>query len=119
VDALEVGEVACHHGEQVVILARHEVAGDDGGRLDHRLLEGVEQVLTLALQTDVHDHGHAEIERVGVDLRLVALDHARLLEGADAARDGGRRKRNALGELNLAQARIFEQGGENGPIERV
>jgi len=47
------------------------------------------------------------------------LNDALFLERADTAGDRRRRKRNALGKLDLAQAAILDQGSENRTIQRV
>ena len=64
-------------------------------------------------------HRHLETHGAAGDACLVAFDDAGFLQGADAARNGGGREGNALGELDLAQASIFEKGVMNGVIERV
>ena len=65
-----------------------------------------------------HDR-HGETERLAVDARLIALNDAPLLERADAAGDGRGRKRDALGELDLALAAVSQQGSKNGTIQRI
>ena len=118
-DALEIGEIARHHGDEVVVLARHQMTGNDGRRLDHGLLERLEQILVLALEADLHDDGDAQAERLATDAGLIAFDHAPLFERADASCDRGRRQRNALGKLDLAQTPVLEQGAEDRAIQRV
>ena len=67
----------------------------------------------------MHDDRHAEPERLPVDARLIALDHALLLERADAPGDRRGGKRDALGELNLALAAVLDQGAKDGAIQRI
>jgi hypothetical protein len=87
VDALVIGEIARHDGEQVVVLAGHQATGDDGGRGGDGLLEGLEQILVLTGKADMHDNRHAETKRLPVDARLIALNDAFLLQRADASGD--------------------------------
>ena len=67
----------------------------------------------------MHDDRHGEAERLAVDARLVSLNDAPLLERPNAPRDGRRRKRDALGELDLALAAVLEKRRQNGTIQRV
>src|SRR6266508_2147481 len=115
-DALEVGEIARQDGDEVVVLTRHQMTGDDGRRVGDGLLEGLEQILVLALETDLHDDRHAETKRLPADPRLVALDDSILLDRAYAPGYGGRGERNALGQLDLAHAAVFKQRAKDRAI---
>ena len=118
-DALVIGEVARPDGDEIVILAGHQMTGDDGGRRGDGLLEGLEQILVLTGEADMHDDRHAETKRLPVDARLIALNDALLLERADAPGDCRGGKRNALGQLDLAQTAILKQRAQNRVIQRI
>ena len=118
-DALEIGEIARHDGDEIIVFARHQMTGHDRGSPSDRLLEGFEQILVLAPEADVNDDRHGEAQSLAVDARLVALNDSPLLQRADAPGDGGGRKRNALGEIDLALAAVLEQRPENRTIQRV
>ena len=90
-----------------------------GGRGRDGLLEGLEQILVLTREADMHDDGHAKTKRLPADARLVALNAPLLLERAYAPGDGGGRERNALGKLDLALATVLEQRAENRAIYRI
>ncbi len=83
------------------------------------LLEGGHQLLGLVAQRDTDHHRHGEPERLAADPGLIAFDHALGFQRLDAAGDGRRRKRDALGQLDLAQAAIFSERREDGAIERI
>ena len=118
-DALEIGEIARQDGDEVVVLTRHQMTGDDRRRAGDGLLEGLEQILVLTLEADLHDDRHGETKRLPTDARLVTLNDSPLLERAYASGYGGRRERNALDKLDLAQATVLEQRAENRAIQRV
>src|SRR6478609_6225227 len=119
VDTLEIGEIARHYGNEVVVLTRHQMAGDDGRRGCDRLLEGFEQILVLTPEANLHDDRHAEAQRPTADARLIALDDALFFESADAPGDGRGGQRNKLGKLDLALAAVLEQRSQNRAIERI
>src|SRR5262245_41241347 len=108
-DALVIGEVARPDGDEIVVLAGHQMAGDDGGRRDDSLLKGLEEVFVLAGDADMHDDRHAETKSPPVDARLIAPNDALLFERADAPGDCSGGKRNALGKLDLTQAAVLKQ----------
>ena len=118
-DALVIGEIARPDGDEIVVLAGHQMTGDDGRRGGNGLLEGLEQILVLTGEADMHDDGHAETKRLPVDARLIALNDALLLKRADAPSDCRGGKRNALGKLDLAQAAVLKQRPENRAIQRI
>ena len=118
-DALVIGEIARSDGDEIVVLAGHQMTGDDGGRGGNGLLEGLEQILVLTRKADMHDDGHAETKRLPVDARLIALNDALLLKRADAPGDCRGGKRNAFGKLDLAQAAVLKQRAQNRPIQRI
>lgn len=108
VHAFVVGEIARQHCDEVVVLTRHQMARDDGGRGGDRLLEGLEQFLVLTFEGDLHEDRDLEPEGATADAGLIALDHARLLEGADAPGHGGWREGHAFGNLDLGEASVVE-----------
>ena len=62
-DALVIGEIARPDGDEVVVLARHQMTADDGGRGSDGLLKSLEQILVLTREADMHDDRHAETKR--------------------------------------------------------
>src|SRR5919106_1689165 len=92
---------------------------DHGRRCGYRLLERLEQILILTREADMHDDRQAETKGLPVDACLVTFDDSPLLERADAPGNCRRRKRNALGKLDLAKPAILKQRIENRAIERV
>src|SRR4029079_7160841 len=119
VDALVIGEIARSDGDEIVVLAGHQMTGDEGGRGGNALLEGLEQILVLTRKADMHDDGHAEAKRLPVDARLIALNDALLLKRADAPGDCRGGKRNAFGKLDLARTAVLKQRTENRVIQRI
>jgi hypothetical protein len=57
-EALVGGEVGHHHAQEVVGLARHQVALHHLGALADGRLEHLEGALDLLLQRHVHEHAH-------------------------------------------------------------
>ncbi len=119
-NALEIGEeVSGQHRDEIIVLARHQVTGDDRRRQRDGLLESLEQFLVLALEADLHDHGHAETERLAAEPRLVALDDVSFFERTDAPGDRGGGQRDTLGEVDLALPPILQQSAEDRAIQRI
>ena len=74
VDALEVGEIADHEPQQIVMLAGHEIALHHFRHPSYRALEGLESGLTLAVERDAHEDIDGEAGALLIDQRRIALD---------------------------------------------
>ncbi len=72
------------HLDQIVILAGQQVRLHDLGQLRQCAAEAVEHVVVVPLQRDLDQHGVGQAQRLLVQQRGIALDHAGLLERTDA-----------------------------------
>jgi len=63
----------------------------------------------MGRQPHLGEHGHVEAERHRVEIGMVTLDEARLLEGADAPQARRRRNPDAARQLDVGHATVCLQ----------
>src|SRR6185369_2567390 len=78
-----------------------------------------EILLALFFQRDGDDNRRDESERSRFEVGPIAANDAGFLELTNAARAGGRRQPDLLGELDLARPRIGEQLSQNPKINAI
>jgi hypothetical protein len=91
------------------------------GNVGDMRFEGGEIVLCLAAQRHHREDGNREAEAGGIEIGVIAADHTRFLQRADAAQAGRRGEADAFGELDVGHAPILLQMSEDltiDPIER-
>ena len=118
-EALIVVPVVRHHLQDEVGLARQHVALADMGPGAHQLLERLEVGLRLADQPDMGEDGDAESHRLGVDLGVIALYEAGLLQRPHPAQAGRRGNSGALGQIDVCHPAIGLQIGQDAKIDSV
>ena len=118
-EALVGFEVGHDDAQQVVAVAGHQIALHDLGPRRRGALEGLQRLLVLGRERHAHEDVDRQADRLGVEQRGIALDHARLLERLDPppARRGG--QADLLGEVGIAQAAVLLQPLENAPIDGI
>src|SRR5213595_2566391 len=115
----EAVEVLAHHLELERARAADVVARDDLGDLADRLLHLTRALAGIAIGIEPHEREHAQADPVAVDLGVVALDVAGLLEGAHAAPARRGRQAHALRQFGIRQARVGLQLGKDLDVEFV
>lgn len=119
VNTLEVGEVPRQHGDEIVVLARHQVARYDVRRGHGRLLEGLQEILALTLERNLDEDRHLQPKSFSAEPGTIPLDETLLLQDFDASGNCRRRQRHDLGQLHLSSASVGDEGVQNGPIQRI
>lgn len=109
-------QVGDHHLQEEVRLAGDEVHRDHLRQVDHRTVEGLGLLLAVAFHLDPDEHREAEADLVAVDAGLVAANHPGLFQQAHAAQAGGRGEADLLGQLDVAQAAVALEGGEDAVV---
>ncbi len=89
-DPLEVFDVVARHLDQVVGVTRHQMTAHDLGAFNNGGLEGIENLLRLAGQGDLHEHRGGLAHRPPTDQGDIALDHPLLLQRPHPAQCGRR-----------------------------
>jgi peptidoglycan/LPS O-acetylase OafA/YrhL len=116
---LEFGDVAGHHGEQVVHLAGHGVRGGDLRHGPDQVVEHVARAHVMTGQGGRHVDLQREAAGVRVEPGADDADHARLLEPADPVQGGGRRQADQPGQLHVGPVRILLQRGQQLDVNIV
>src|SRR6185503_20779619 len=98
---LEALQVLADDLEDEVDLAVEHVALAHLGQALDVILERLEVFLRLALEADHREHGDGEAQARGVEIGMIAANHARFLERADAAQAGRRGQSHAAGEIDV------------------
>ena len=101
------GDVGRDDLHQVITLAGGAVAFDDGGALEHGLLEGFHHVFYVAREVHLRQYAVAQADPVAVELGGVALDDAALLEGLEAFPGGCGGEADAPGQVLYGKAAVF------------
>jgi hypothetical protein len=118
-DLLQFGDVAGHHGEQVVGLARHVVGGDDLRRGPDQVVEHLAGAQIVAGQGGRHVDLEREAAGIRVEPGADDADDARLLEPADPVQGGRGRQADQAGQLDVGAVRILLQRGEQLDVNIV
>src|SRR4051812_46116474 len=105
-EALEGRQVAGHAFEEEIHLARQHVALAHFLPAAGALLEMLEIRVLLAGEADKDEAGDLEAQRLPVQLGMIALDEARLFQGADAAQAGRRGDPGAARQLDIGDAAV-------------
>ena len=119
VDALVVGGVLYNHPQHEILLARHQVTFHHFGHFLHRLLESLQVFLLLAVEGDLDKNRARAATGGGVQEHHAAINYAAVLKIAHAAKTGGFRQADQPGKLNITQAAILLQMGENRTINVI
>ena len=92
-------EVGNHDAQQEVLLAGHQIGFHHLRPFRHRVAEGVEFLLALALQLDRNEDAHRQSDLLLVDQRHIAAQHTGLFHQLDTpqARRGAEAHRLADG----------------------
>ena len=120
-DFLEALEIAGNDFQDEVDFAVEHMAFAHFGNVGDMRFEGGEVVLRLAAQRHHREDGNREAEAGGIEIGVIAADHTRFLQRADAAQAGRRGEADAFGELDVGHAPILLQMSEDltiDPIER-
>ena len=119
VDPLEVAVVLHCQVNQVVGIARHQVAGHHLGAGADLLLEVPQRFLALADQRHLHEHVQVPADGLGVKQHHVARDHAAGLQPAHPAVAGRRRQPYPVGQLGVRDPAVDLELVEDEPVNRV
>ena len=82
-------------------------------------LERIEDVRRRAIQQHFDKHGHSAAKFRRIYPRLVTQNETVALQALSACENGGWRQRNHLRELQIADAAILLQGGQDFAINGV
>src|ERR1700722_11184077 len=118
-DLLQLGDVAGHHGEQVVGLAGHGVGGDDLRRGPDQFVERVAGAHVVTGQGGGHVDLQREAAGVRVELGADDPDDARLLEPADPVQGRRGRQADQAGQLDVGPVGVGLQGVEQLKVNIV
>jgi hypothetical protein len=108
---LEFGDVAGHHGEQVIHLAGHGVRGDDLRQGPDQVVEDVARAHVMTSQGGRHVDLQRETAEILVELGADDPDDAGLLEPADPVQGRRGRQADQPGQLDVGPVRILLQRG--------
>jgi len=108
---LEFGDVAGHHGEQVVHLAGHGVRGDDLRQGPDQVVEPVARAHVMTGQGGRHVDLQREAAGVRVELGADDPDDTGLLEPADPVQGRRGRQADQAGQLDVGAVRVLLQRG--------
>ena len=109
-----------HHLEHVVrLLAGNQVALLHFRVLRHLILEVLEALGRVAVHGDLQDHGQRQAQLLPVQHHGMVLEQPRVLELLDPARAGRGGQAHALGKLEIGQAPVFLQRGEDLEVETI
>ena len=75
--------------------------------------------ILLAGQADKDEAGHLEAQRLAVQIGVIALDEAGLLQRAHAAQAGRRGDLGAARQFDIGDAAIGLQFGQNAQIDGI
>ncbi|MGC4085343.1 MAG: hypothetical protein QM736_25280 [Vicinamibacterales bacterium] len=101
------GDVGDDDAEQVVGVARHQIALEHFRPLHDRLLERIEPSTHLQIERDLDEHGDVATHRVRIQQGDVSLDDASPLERLHAPEAGRRREPDAVREIHVGDPRVL------------
>src|SRR5690606_20862518 len=119
VNAVVILQVAGGNPQNVVILARNQMAGQHVGASLHRPLELRKRLFELPRKRDVHDHGDLVTERGIRQAGVVALDDPGLLQIVEAPGTGRLRQPYLFGQGRVGHAPVLLQRFKYGNIDPV
>ena len=120
-DALIVDKVLGGDTQDVVVFARHQMAGKHVRTALDRRLEVRQRLLELTRQRYMHDRRRLMAERGVRQPRVIAADGSGFLQIVQAPGAGRLRQSNLLGKRRVGYPAILLQSLQNGdinPIER-
>ena len=82
-------------------------------------LEGLQSLLALPVERDVHEHIHREAGLVLVDEGGVAVDEAGFLQRPHASQAGGLGQAHLAGEQRVGDAGVLLQEPQDGAIVAI
>src|SRR6185437_255476 len=117
--ALIILEVGHDDLEEIIGLARDEVAGDDFRHLDHRLLEARRLFVGVTVDLHTQEYREAEADAAALQGCAIAVDDAVALEALDAPQARRRRQPYSLGEFDIAQPGIGLQFADDPAVDGI
>ena len=118
-DAFVVAGIGHGDAHQVIGVARHQVALQDVRAIPHRLFEGLESFLALALQRDFGEDAGRPADRGLVDDGDVATDDAARLQLPHPAVTGRGREIDVRRQIGVRHAAAGLQQGEDLTIDYI
>ncbi|KAG1389194.1 hypothetical protein G6F59_015646 [Rhizopus arrhizus] len=113
------GPLADPRRQQVIEVARHQVALQHVGQFQRRAPQLLEDVAGLVGQADLHEHQQAGLHRRRVEVGVVAGDHCFALEPAHALGARGGRQPDPLTQLGEGNAALGLQDAQDLAVDLV
>ena len=118
-ELLEALQVPAHDLEDEIDLAIEHVALAHLGQGAHVLLELAQRLLRLALEAHEREDGDGEAQLGGVEIGVIAPDHALFFKRAHASQTWRRGQPDAFGKLDVGDSPLMLKFRQQPPIDPV
>jgi len=118
-EALERLHIRHHDAQQIVRVARHQIALHYFRALGDGLFEALQRFFHLFLQTHLNKHVDAQPERLRIQQRDLLLEQPQLLERAHPVKARRGRQVDRASQLGIGDAGVLLQLAEDADIDAV
>jgi hypothetical protein len=121
-ESFKLADIGYNDSQQVVGIARHEIAFHDLWSASHSFFESLKTGLIFLFETDLDEDANAEPKAKRIKESNVSADVALLFERTDPSQARGRRETDAAGKCHIRQPGVLLQEVEDSSVgtgERV